>query len=60
MLKDLLMYKTANSDEYVTLKEYVEEMPENQDYIYYASGKTKQAVLAMPQMDLIKSKALMS
>lgn len=54
MLKDLLMYKTANSDEYVTLKEYVEEMPENQDYIYYASGKTKQAVLAMPQMDLIK------
>lgn len=54
MLKDLLMYKTANGDEYVTLKEYVEEMPENQDYIYYASGKTKQAVLAMPQMDLIK------
>ena len=31
-------------------------MQEGQDSIYYASGKTKEAVLAMPQLDRIKSK----
>lgn len=54
LLKDLLIFKTTNCDHYVTLAEYVEKMPENQQYIYYAQGKNKQTVLAMPQMDLIK------
>lgn len=54
LLKDLLIFKTTNCDHYVTLAEYVEKMSENQQYIYYAQGKNKQTVLAMPQMDLIK------
>ena len=56
LLQDLIMFKTINSDEYITLKEYIEKMVEGQDSIYYASGKTKEAVLAMPQLDRIKSK----
>jgi len=56
MLQDLLIYKTIKQDGYVTLKEYVETMAEGQEYIYYASGKTKEQILALPQMDLIKSK----
>jgi len=55
-LKDLLMFKTANKDSYVTLEEYIKEMPEDQKVIYYASGKTKASILAQPQMDTIKSK----
>ncbi|MFI3251557.1 MAG: molecular chaperone HtpG [bacterium] len=53
-LKDLLLFKTTNDDEYTTLKEYVEKMDENQEVIYYASGKSKTSILGLPQMDLIK------
>lgn len=55
-LKDLLLFKTANKDGYVTLKEYIDAMQEGQDVIYYASGKTKASIMAQPQMDTIKSK----
>lgn len=54
LLKDLVLYHTINKDDYVTFKEYVENMKEGQEFIYYASGKTKEAILALPQMDLIK------
>lgn len=55
-LKDLILFKTANKDSYITLKEYIDSMLEGQEYIYYASGKTKASILAQPQMDAIKSK----
>lgn len=54
MLQDLILYNTVNTDHMITLKEYVEAMKSDQKYIYYASGKTKESVLAMPQMDLVK------
>lgn len=54
MLKDLILYHTVNQDGFITLKQYVESMKDKQEFIYYASGKTKEAVLAMPQMDLVK------
>ena len=38
----------------ISLKTYVENMKEGQKDIYFASGKTKDEVLAMPQMDIIK------
>lgn len=53
-MKDLLLYSTLNEDKLILLKEYVEKMKEGQEFIYYASGKTKQAVLALPQLDLVK------
>lgn len=54
LLKDLILYHTILKDDYVTLNEYVESMKEGQEFIYYASGKDKDAVNALPQMDLIK------
>jgi len=54
LLQDLLVYQTVNSDHFVTLKEYKEAMPGAQESIYFASGKTKEQVLALPQMDVIK------
>lgn len=56
LLQDLIMFKTTKSDDFVTLKEYIENIKEDQKYIYYASGKNKNAILSLPQMDLIKDK----
>mgnify|MGYP001023212804 CR=1 FL=1 len=56
LLQDLIMFKTSTNDSFVTLKEYTENMKENQKYIYYASGKNKDSILSLPQMDLIKDK----
>lgn len=53
-LKDLLIYNSINEEKMISLKQYVENMKENQEYIYFASSANKESVLAMPQMDLIK------
>ena len=55
-LQDLIMFKTTKSEEFKTLREYVNDMKDEQTHIYYASGKTKESILALPQMDLIKDK----
>ncbi|MDD4213106.1 MAG: molecular chaperone HtpG [Bacilli bacterium] len=54
MLQDLIIYNTVNQEKMISLKEYVASMKENQKYIYYASGKNKASILALPQMDLLK------
>ncbi len=54
LLKDLILYNTINQEQMISLKQYVAEMKEKQEFIYFASGKTKEAVMAMPQLDLIK------
>lgn len=56
MLKDLIMFETTNLDKVITLKEYTENIKGDQKYIYYASGKSKAQINALPQMDLIKDK----
>ncbi len=56
LLKDLLIYHTINQDNYISLKQYVENMKEGQTEIYYASCKDKTTALNMPQMDLLKKK----
>ena len=55
-LKDLIILASANNDKLITLAEYIEQMKDGQEYIYYASGKTKESILAQPQMDTIKNK----
>ncbi len=47
LLKDLILYHTVNQEDYVTLKEYVESMKEGQEFIYYASGKTKEVYIRL-------------
>jgi len=53
-LVDLVMFKTSQSDDYVTFKEYVDRKPEAQKAIYYATGKSKQSIMNLPQMDAMK------
>ena len=54
LLKDLLIYETILTDKKLSFKDYVENMKDGQKDIYYASAKSKESVLAMPQMDLLK------
>ena len=49
-LKDLLLFNSAKQGKKITLKEYVEGLAEG-DGIYYASGKTIDAVKALPQTE---------
>lgn len=55
-LQDLVLFASAKQDKQVTLKEYVSAMPEDQKYIYYATGKTVDAIKLMPQIDKIFEK----
>lgn len=56
LLKDLLMFKSAKSGKYVTFKEYVDEMTEDQKYIYYATGATVDAVKSSPKAEALMEK----
>lgn len=55
-LKDLLLFKSSNSDKMTSLKEYVERMPEGQDTIYYACGDSVEKIALLPQTDAVRSK----
>ena len=57
-LKDLLLFTTSKEDKLITLKEYVEHMPENQKKIYYATGKDRAAIDSLPQMELLRDKGI--
>lgn len=55
-LKDFILFKSSKENKYVTLKEYVEAMPENQDTIYYACGESVEKIALLPQTEAVKEK----
>lgn len=55
-LKDLVILQSLNEDKKITFSEYLDKMPDEQKSIYYVPGKDKDAILKLPQMDIIKSK----
>lgn len=55
-LQDLLLFKSSRGDKPVTLAEYVDNMPEEQKEIYYASGATPEAIAALPQAEAVLAK----
>lgn len=55
-LKDLIMFKSAKTGKYVSLKEYVASMGESQQYIYYANGASVDAVKSSPKADALLDK----
>ena len=54
-LRDLLIFWTAE-DKQVTLKEYVEAMPESQQKIYYASADTLKRAVSLPQCEEVRKR----
>ena len=56
VLQDLVMFKSSKEKKYVTLKEYVSSMSEDQKYIYYAAGESVERIEMLPQVDAVKEK----
>ena len=55
-LKDTLLFWSRKEDKPVTLKEYVDAMPEAQKHIYYAAGDTLAQVKKLPQAERVADK----
>jgi molecular chaperone HtpG len=56
VLQDLLMFYSSKEKKLVTLDEYVSRMPEDQKYIYYASGESVERIDKLPQTELVSEK----
>ena len=55
-LKELVMFYSSKEKKLVTLDEYIERMQEDQKYIYYASGESKERIERMPQTEMVLDK----
>ncbi|MFJ9500483.1 molecular chaperone HtpG [Brevibacillus centrosporus] len=56
VLQDLLLFTSSKDKKLVTLDEYVSRMPEDQKYIYYASGESNERIEKLPQTELVLEK----
>lgn len=56
VLQDLLMFYSSKEKKMVTLSEYISRMPEEQKYIYYAAGESKERIEKLPQTELVSDK----
>ncbi|ARK30506.1 molecular chaperone HtpG [Halalkalibacter krulwichiae] len=55
-LQDLLMFYSSTEKKMVTLQEYVSRMPEDQKYIYYATGESNERIEKLPQIEVVTDK----
>lgn len=55
-LQDLIMFYSSKMKKMVTLDEYVSNMPEEQKYIYYASGESIERIEKLPQTELVSDR----
>ena len=55
-VKDLLLFWSNKENKLVSLKEYVEAMPETQEFIYYAAGENRTRLRGLPQAETLKEK----
>jgi len=55
-LKDLIMFYSSKKEKLITLKEYVDNMKEGQEKIYYASGSSINKINSSPQVEQVREK----
>ena len=53
LLKDLLVYRCSGKDGLVSLDEYVKDMPEKQEKIYYAAADSVSRAESLPQTEQV-------
>ncbi len=54
--QDLLLFYSHKQEKLVSLKEYVDSMPEGQEKIYYAPGENKSLLGKLPQVETLSKK----
>ncbi|MEK3885303.1 molecular chaperone HtpG [Paenibacillus sp. PL2-23] len=55
-LQELLLFTSSKEKKLVSLDEYIARMPEDQKYIYYASGDSIDRIEKLPQIELVLDK----
>ncbi len=55
-LKDLVLFHSIKNNKLITLKEYVEQLAEGQDAIYYATGASIASIKNLPQVARVQQK----
>ncbi|WP_100333825.1 molecular chaperone HtpG [Bacillus alkalisoli] len=55
-LQDLLLFHTSKEKKLVSLDEYISNMPEDQKYIYYATGESIERIEKLPQTEVVLDK----
>ncbi|GAA0314761.1 molecular chaperone HtpG [Bacillus carboniphilus] len=56
VLQDLLLFYSSKEKKLVSLDEYVSRMPEDQKFIYYATGESIDRIEKMPQTEMVADK----
>ena len=56
LLRDLLLFWSAKEQKMVTLQEYVDKMPAEQKFIYFAAGDDTDRLSKLPNAQLVLSK----
>ena len=54
--QDLLLFYSHKQGKLISLKEYVDAMPEGQEKIYFAPGENKELLAKLPQVSLLDGK----
>ena len=54
--QDLLLFYSHRQEKLISLKEYVDAMPEGQEKIYFAPGENKDLLAKLPQVALLDSR----
>ena len=54
--QDLLLFYSNKEDKLISLREYVENMTEGQEKIYFAPGENKDHLAKLPQVEVLKRK----
>ena len=55
-LKDLIMFYSSKHEKLITVEEYVKEMKDDQESIYYASSSSIEKINNLPQVEQVKDK----
>ena len=56
LLQDLLLFKSSSEKKYVSLKQYVDGMKDEQEFIYYASGESIEKIEMLPKVETAKNR----
>ncbi len=57
LLIDLLLFKSSHEDKYVSFKEYLSRMKDDQNDIYYVCGDSVEKIKDLPQLEKILDKS---
>ena len=56
LLRDLLLFWSAKEQKMVTIQEYIDKMPAEQKYIYFAAGDSTDRLAKLPAAELVLGK----